>query len=87
MVNVEVLRDAEGRESFRVSRVFPNAASAECGCRALAQVNPDGFEPVPNGIIPPAEADGGADVPEREGLVLDEDAPLPGCPSGLCGMD
>lgn len=86
MVNVEVLRDAEGRESFRVSRVFPNAPSAECACRLLEQVNPAGFEPVPNGIMPRAEAESEADGPEREVLVVDEDV-IPGCPTGVCGLD
>ena len=79
MVNVEVLRDAEGRESFRVSRVFPNAASAECACRVLERVNPNGF-------IPAGEVEIPADVPEREVLVVDEDV-IPGCPSGVCGLD
>jgi hypothetical protein len=82
MVNVEVLRDAEGRESFRVSRVFPNAASAECACRALERVNPEAFEGLGQVTVPPPNED----VPPRPELVVDEDV-IPGCPNGLCGLD
>lgn len=77
MVNVEVLRDAEGRESYRVSRVFPNTASAERAAKELERINPQGFT---SEAVEPAPA-------ERLALVLDEDEMPPGCPSGLCGMD
>lgn len=45
-VLVEVLRDGIGSPAYRVSRIFPSAASAEAGMRALANVVPEAFEPV-----------------------------------------
>ena len=88
-VEVDMLRDAQGVVSYRVSRVFPNAASAVRAQFELEQINPAGFEPVgafPVGNNAADEPDAGADVPEREGLVVDEDV-IPGCPTGVCGLD
>ena len=93
-VVIDVLQDVDGRKSFRVSRVFPNAASAEAACQALARINPAGFEGV---VIPPEAApvvqpegqavpETGTSVPDA-GIVVDEDDPPPGCATGVCGMD
>ena len=80
-VHVEPLPLGDGRNAWRVSRVFPNAASAQVALTALEQIHPEGFEPVGE-VVPPEPAP----VVQPE-IVVDEDAPLPGCPSGLCGMD
>lgn len=100
-VEVDMLRDAQGVVSYRVSRVFPNAASAARAQFELAQINPAGFEPVgafPVGNNPAAESQNGTDVPGRDvvaeattvveptTLVVDEDV-IPGCPTGVCGLD
>ena len=47
-VLVEVLRDGIGSPAYRVSRIFPSAASAEAGMRALSQVNPEAFNALPS---------------------------------------
>lgn len=47
MVTTEILHDGLGNTLYRVSRVFPNAASASHAVEILGQVNPAAFAPLP----------------------------------------
>ena len=47
MVTTEIIHDGLGNTLYRVSRVFPNAASASHAVEILGQVNPAAFAPLP----------------------------------------
>ena len=88
MVTIETLRDGLGAEVYRVSRIFPNAASAMRAEALLKSVTPEAFVPAPvqESVPEPVQASHPIPDPEKDD---DEGEPyvVPGCANGLCGMD
>ena len=86
MVTLETLRDGLGAEVYRVSRIFPNAASAMRAEALLKSVTPEAFVPVPA----PAPEPEPQPFPLRDPLQDDDTGEpyvVPGCATGVCGMD
>lgn len=63
MVKVDIERDTEGRAVYyRVTRDFPNAASAAAAVSALERIVPEAFAPLLEQQIEAAESEGELNV-------------------------
>lgn len=86
MVTTEIIHDGLGDKRFKVARIFPNVESAARAARLLASLMLEAEEPPPAIDEPLPIPEQPFPDPEQEDDT-GEPYTVPGCATGVCGMD